>query len=44
MHFDGVYIFSGAAEIPSGLWHHEQRRLQPLKKTTSRMPGPSLMA
>src|ERR1019366_8941569 len=29
---------------PSGLWHHQQDRGQPLKKTTVRMPGPSCVA
>jgi hypothetical protein len=32
---------SGAADSPSGLWHHEQRSGQPLRKTAVRIPGPS---
>jgi hypothetical protein len=31
-------------EWDSGFWHHLQRRLQPLKKTTVRIPGPSSVA
>jgi hypothetical protein len=27
--------------MASGLWHHAQRMLQPLKKTVVRIPGPS---
>jgi hypothetical protein len=44
MHFAGEYIFSGFNEMLSGLWHQAQCRLQPLKKTTTLIPGPSLMA
>jgi hypothetical protein len=44
MHFAGEYIFSGLPKILSGLWHQAQCRLHPLKKTTSLIPGPSLMA
>jgi hypothetical protein len=44
MHFAGEYIFSAFAEMLSGLWHQAQRRLQPLKKITTRIPGPSLIA
>jgi hypothetical protein len=44
MHFDGEYNFSAFAEMLSGLWHQAQCRLHPLKKMTTRMPGPSLMA
>lgn len=44
MHFAGAYIRSAFADMLSGLWHHAQRRLQPLKKITIRIPGPSFMA
>jgi hypothetical protein len=44
MHFVAANIFSGLVEILSGLWHQEQCRLQPLKNTTTRIPGPSLIA
>jgi hypothetical protein len=35
------YINSGFVAWLSGLWHHQQRSGQPLKKTVVRMPGPS---
>ena len=31
----------GEGLIPSGLWHHRQRRGQPLRNTVVRIPGPS---
>ena len=40
-HFSARYSSSGAAEKLSGLWHHAQCMLQPLKNTVVRMPGPS---
>ena len=35
---------SGASAWLSGLWHHQQRSGQPLRKTVVRMPGPSCTA
>ena len=35
------YRVSGGGVTVSGLWHQGQRRLQPLRKTVVRMPGPS---
>ena len=30
--------------MPSGLWHHQQDKGHPLKKTVTLIPGPSWMA
>ncbi len=35
---------SGSGDWLSGLWHHQQRSGQPLRKTVVRMPGPSCTA
>jgi len=37
-----IQINSCDTEMPSGLWHHAQRRGQPFRKTVVRIPGPSL--
>ena len=34
----------GANAMPSGLWHHRQRRGQPFRKTVVLIPGPSFTA
>ena len=41
MQSSGIYSKSVPKRTDSGLWHHRQRRLQPLKKTVLRIPGPS---
>jgi len=41
MHLDPNHWISLLKEMLSGLWHHWQDRLQPLKNTVVLMPGPS---
>ena len=41
IHFCGNHWISGFDANPSGLWHHAQRKLQPLQNTFVRIPGPS---
>jgi hypothetical protein len=41
MHFDFVQWGWRFSEMLSGLWHQTQLKVQPLKKTVLRMPGPS---
>src|ERR1035437_390243 len=43
MHFAGAYILSTSFETLSGLWHQAQLRLQPFRKITILIPGPSLI-
>jgi hypothetical protein len=43
-HLFRLYINSGFGLCPSGLWHHQQRKGQPLKNIVVRMPGPSSVA
>ena len=40
----GWIRISGLGDWLSGLWHHQQRSGQPLRKTVVRMPGPSCTA
>jgi hypothetical protein len=41
MHLLSQIINSGSPHWLSGLWHHQQFRGHPFKKTVVRMPGPS---
>jgi hypothetical protein len=41
MQRESIQCTWGLREMLSGLWHHRHRRLQPLKNTVVRMPGPS---
>ena len=40
-HLPALNMTAGCRSRVSGFWHHRQRRGQPRRKTTVRMPGPS---
>ena len=40
-HRSALIISTGAASMPSGLWHQVHERGHPFKKTVVRIPGPS---
>src|SRR5690554_2336699 len=41
IHLSGYTRSCGVRDSVSGLWHHLQLKLQPLKNTVVRIPGPS---